>query len=263
MIMAPMGISVEVHEKTDKICTLAYHTVEGWYLATSPEHYRTHRCHIKSTNSERVTETIYFNHNKLIGTTITHADKVMAAIEDCTKAINNLGNGNGGKEMRQLIQIIERAMQIEIANETSTTITTGVPASSRVPFYTNNDKRQTISMTPQIYQIPQLSTPSLPRADHSTKTKHKHQTQKHKTKLHTSAPAHNTRSLTQVTGPARRTRARTQLTKINISTQTGRAATVDEAIAQLEKDVHQDLADMDTDTGKLLSYRQLMRNPKF
>ena len=87
MPLAPMGISVQVHEKTDKRGTWAYHTVEGWYLATSPEHYRTHICHIKSTNSERFTDTIHFNHKKITRPTITHADKVMAAISDCTKAI--------------------------------------------------------------------------------------------------------------------------------------------------------------------------------
>ena len=43
----------------------------------------------------------------------------------------------------------------------------------------------------------------------------------------------------------------------------GHVATVDAEIVQLENDTHQALAVMDTDTGKLLSYRQLMRNPKF
>ena len=106
---------------------------------TSPEHYRTHRFHIKSTNSKRFADTIHFNHKELTRPTITHADKVMAAIADCAKAIKNLGNGNGGEEMRQLIKIIERLMQNKISNETSTPITTGVPASSRVPLHTNND----------------------------------------------------------------------------------------------------------------------------
>ena len=95
--MASMGLSVQVHEKTDKRGTWAYHTVEGLYLVTSPEHYLTHRCHIKSTNSKRFTDTIDFNHKKLTRPTITHADKVMAAIADFSKAIKNLGNDNGGK----------------------------------------------------------------------------------------------------------------------------------------------------------------------
>ena len=76
--------------------------------------------------------------------------------------------------MRQLIQIIEHAMQSKTSTATSTLITMGVPESSRVPIYTNNNTQQTRSMTPQISQIPQLSTASLLRVDHSTKTKHKH-----------------------------------------------------------------------------------------
>ena len=119
--------------------------------------------------------------------------------------------------MRQLIQITEHAMQSKIYNETSTPVTTGVPARSRVPLQTNSDTRQTRSMTPKISQIPQLSTPSLSRVGHSTKTKHRHQTKTHKTKLHTSAPAHNTRLRTQATGPAIRTRARTLSTKTKAS----------------------------------------------
>ena len=174
MPMAPLGISVQVPEKTDKRGTWAYHNVEEWYLETSPEHYRTHRCHIKSTNSERLTDTIHFNHKNLTRPTITHADKVMAAIADCAKSIKNLGNVNGGEAMRQLIQITERAMQIKTSNATAAPITTGVPASLRVPMYTNNDTQQTRYMTSPIPQIPQLFTPSLPRVDHPTKTNHKH-----------------------------------------------------------------------------------------
>ena len=119
-------------------------------------------------------------------------------------------------------------------------------------------------MTPLNPQGPQLSTPSVPRADQSTKTNHKHRTKRHRTKFQTTAPAHNTRLRTQAAKapPVRRTRARTQLTKSENKTQTGHASTVDAAILQLEKDVHQALAVMETDTGKLLSYRQLMRNPR-
>ena len=81
--------------------------------------------------------------------------------------------------------------------------------------------------------------------------------------MHTAAPANNTRLCTQATEPWSRTRIRTQFTKIKSITQTVHAATVNAAIVQLENDVHQDLVVMDTDTGKLLIYIQLMRNPKF
>ena len=38
---------------------------------------------------------------------------------------------------------------------------------------------------------------------------------------------------------------------------------VETTIAQLENNVHQVLAFVDIDTGKILNYRQLMRNPKY
>ena len=39
MPLAPMGCKVQVHKKTDKRGTFSYHSVDGWYLATSDEHY--------------------------------------------------------------------------------------------------------------------------------------------------------------------------------------------------------------------------------
>ncbi|KAL7481388.1 hypothetical protein ACHAW6_007071 [Cyclotella cf. meneghiniana] len=52
MPLAPLGCNVQIHEKTDQRGTWAFHSMDGWYISTSPEHYRTHRCHVKSTNSE-------------------------------------------------------------------------------------------------------------------------------------------------------------------------------------------------------------------
>ena len=43
----------------------------------------------------------------------------------------------------------------------------------------------------------------------------------------------------------------------------GQASKVEKALARLGNDVHQALAFMNTDTGKLLNYRQLTRNPKY
>ena len=103
MTLAPIGCEVQVHEKTDKRGTWAYHLVDGWYLATSPEHYNTHLCHIKTTNSERFTDTAQFSHTNITKTTINHADKIMAAITECAKSIKNMGSNNGEDEMQQLL----------------------------------------------------------------------------------------------------------------------------------------------------------------
>ena len=212
--LALIGISVQVHKKKDKIGTWAYHTVDGWYLDISPEHYRTHRCHIKSTNSERFTDTIHFNHRKLTRPSITHVDKVMAEIANCAKAIKYLGHVRRYKEINQIIKTTERVVQQKTPIATTPSTKTSNPSRSRVPLYTNNNStRQTWSMTQPKTQLPTFSTPAVPREEQSINAKLKQRTKNHISTFHTSASAHNKRSLTQEseTPPSSRTRARTQL----------------------------------------------------
>ena len=52
MPLAPMGCAAQIHQKEDKRGTWQYHSVDGWYLYTSPDHYRTHAYHIKATKKE-------------------------------------------------------------------------------------------------------------------------------------------------------------------------------------------------------------------
>jgi hypothetical protein len=110
MPLTPMGCAVQVHEKTDKRGTWVYHSVDGWYLSTSPKHYRTHRCHIKATKSEWVSDTINFSHKHITRPTITHADKVMNVITDCAKAIKDITSSNGAEEMQKLVELTEQAI---------------------------------------------------------------------------------------------------------------------------------------------------------
>ena len=63
MPLAPLGCNVQIHEKSDQCGTWAFHSVDGWYISTSHEHYRTHRCHVKSSNSECLSDTVQFQHN--------------------------------------------------------------------------------------------------------------------------------------------------------------------------------------------------------
>ena len=98
-----MVMSVQVHEKTYRRDTWEYHTVDSWYLATPPEHYHTHICHIKTTINDQFTDIVHFSHKKLTRPTVTHENKIMAEILDCAKATKNLGNGNGYDEMKQLV----------------------------------------------------------------------------------------------------------------------------------------------------------------
>ena len=64
MPLAPMGCAAQIHKKADKQGTWQYHSVDGWYLYTSPNHYRTHACHNKATKKEQLTTTVDFQHKK-------------------------------------------------------------------------------------------------------------------------------------------------------------------------------------------------------
>eukprot|EP00804_Cyclotella_cryptica_P029883 CCRYP_010795-RA/>CCRYP_010795-RA protein AED:0.44 eAED:0.44 QI:0/-1/0/1/-1/1/1/0/166 len=75
MPLITMGCNAQVHKKTDSRGTWAFHSVDGWYLNTPSEHYRTHCCHIKSTNSERLSDTVHFHHKHITNPSFTPADK--------------------------------------------------------------------------------------------------------------------------------------------------------------------------------------------
>jgi hypothetical protein len=79
-----------VHEKTNKHGTWAYHLVNRWYLFTSPEHYCTHNCHIKHTKSKKLADTVQFQHKCITNLSINHADKVMQALAEYVKDIQEM-----------------------------------------------------------------------------------------------------------------------------------------------------------------------------
>ena len=67
-------------------------------------------CHINDTHRERFTDTVHFSHKNITNPTVTHADKIMAAIAECAKAIKTMGSDNGADEMAQLQRLMEKAV---------------------------------------------------------------------------------------------------------------------------------------------------------
>ncbi len=51
MPLASMGCEAQIHKKTNKQGTRADHSVDGWYLFTSPEHYCTHMYYVNSKSN--------------------------------------------------------------------------------------------------------------------------------------------------------------------------------------------------------------------
>jgi hypothetical protein len=107
MPLAPMGCEAQIHEKTNKQGTWAYHSVDGWYLFTSPEHYCTHTCYVKATKSECHSDTAHFKHKNITNPTITHTNKVMQALAECVKTITGAMGGTTAQEAKDLQRIVK------------------------------------------------------------------------------------------------------------------------------------------------------------
>ena len=156
-----MGCEAQVHEKTNKRGTWAYHSVDGYYLSTALEHYHTHLCHIKTTNSERFTDTAQFIHQNIIKPTITHADKIMAAIADCNKAIKNMGSNDGADELKLLMKLTEKTVQNNKRAHASPRVHTAQTLDSNRPI-----KRNMVKDIPQFLRVPLTA---VPRVDRTTR----------------------------------------------------------------------------------------------
>ena len=97
-----MGCKVHVHKKTDKRGTWAYHCVDGWYLATSDEHYQAHKCQFKTTKGGCVSDTVQFQRKHTTNPAVTPHDKIMNALAECTKAIKGIKNVDSTQDLREL-----------------------------------------------------------------------------------------------------------------------------------------------------------------
>ncbi|KAL7552495.1 LOW QUALITY PROTEIN: hypothetical protein ACHAWF_015742 [Thalassiosira exigua] len=140
MPLAPMGCNVQVHEKTNN---WAFHSVDGWYLGTSPEHYRTHKCHIKITRSDRFSDTVHFHHRDITNPTLTPANNLMKAIADCAKIIRGSGADHTSSRLRGLQQLLNdaattvsnNASRLNWSVEPSQPPSNGVPSTQIVPHH--------------------------------------------------------------------------------------------------------------------------------
>ena len=337
-----MGCQVQIHEKADTRGSWSYHSVDGWYLFTSPEHYRTHNCHVKTTKGERLSDTVQFQHKNITNPTITHADKLVNAIVTCINTVRKFSDGkneNDFHDINQLMQATKRVVErnrdktTEESNETTTT----VPVESApppVPFQrvTRSMRRiqkqmqgaprvdTTSQATNETQSLPRVEgaqskpNPSAKKATSTTRSsasgsnttpttpakttkskagssvKPSSQAKSKPTKSTASRPAKKIRSKTSRTSttpansPAMNTRSKSSPPAANTRSkrlppniamaveelQTKRPSKLSKGARRLikrvtraENDVHEAMAVLDRDTGKLLKYRQLLRDPRY
>eukprot|EP00984_Skeletonema_dohrnii_P011431 scaffold4568_cov78-Skeletonema_dohrnii-CCMP3373.AAC.1 len=305
MPLAPMGCSVQVHEPTNNRGTWDFHTVDGWYLHTSPEHYRTHVCHAKETRSERLSDTVHFMHKNITNPTVAPADKLMLALSDVNDAIQAKASSTTPEQMDELQQLVERTrLHIHNNRERINELQRDIPqhVAATPPRRSNRLEQQqprvlTTSTTPTAAAPPRV--PPVPRVA-PTEQPSPHVAEQPPTVLQpilkrkpltpnkpptvADGPATRTRSKSNTRaptatsdGPANNTRAKTKERIIEIAAAvqelrgvgTSRARKrpskgtrkLAKRLLRLENEIHQAMAVMDQETGKMMKYRQLIRHP--
>ena len=119
MPLAPMGCAVQIHEDADKRGSWSPHTVDGWYLGTSPDHYRSHIIHVKGTKADRISETVFFKHKYLTNPTVTHADKVVNAARALCEALSRKKQGMQNHTMESLKKLSDIFLTTAKSNKDS------------------------------------------------------------------------------------------------------------------------------------------------
>ena len=115
--LGPLGCAVEMHESTNRRKTWDPHSLSGWYIGTSTEHYRCHKIFCKKTRSERISDTVMFRHRYITQPTITPEDQIIKAVADLSSALRQRINLRGQEEMTVLQKMNN------ILNNTSTQLT--------------------------------------------------------------------------------------------------------------------------------------------
>ena len=87
-----MGCAVQFYIKPNRCKSWGEHASDGWYLKTSPDHYRCHWIFVKATRAKQISDTVFFKHKYITQPTMMTDDLVNKAIHDLTIAIK----GNKG-----------------------------------------------------------------------------------------------------------------------------------------------------------------------
>ena len=79
---APLGCAVQVHVMPRNRKSWEPHTKAGFYVGNSVDHYRCHRVWVVETRNVRVGQTVFFKHKYLTQPPVTQADALLRATDD-------------------------------------------------------------------------------------------------------------------------------------------------------------------------------------
>jgi len=237
--------------------SFAQHCTKGYVIGTSYEHYRCWKVWTPATRTTRISATVFFKHKYITNPSVTPADAIIAAAANLSHLLtNNLqAHHNNIVQNTDLtrLQILTQPPSPSPQREQHAPQTRNAPSSphpSKMPVVSDYDSDSGESDNESVIApnlVPRLPL-QLPRVSpQQTKTPLP------RVSAPPTSPAYNTRSrahtITQETILHLLHNTRTPLTPRSAATR------------QFPHDVLS--AILDTDTGELLEYRHLIKNPKY
>eukprot|EP00804_Cyclotella_cryptica_P025968 CCRYP_002793-RD/>CCRYP_002793-RD protein AED:0.25 eAED:0.25 QI:0/-1/0/1/-1/1/1/0/824 len=256
MPLAPMGCVVQFHVKPDRRKTWGEHSMDGWYIQTSPEHYRCHVVFVKKTQAKRVTDTLFFRHKYITQPRVTPADIIIKAYCDLTSALQGLKNTTDSRQMHALEQI-EQQLSPGLKHQIQQQLQRRLPRVNKP-----GAQELTQPHAPRVhFQEPPLAATSPTRMIVASPQ------EPHKDSLHPplSEPVPIIKAPKYIVAEdsiaARIKARRSESSKVTAADN----ESIAERLLRRKRENKTELAFpvLDPDTGQLLEYRQLLRHPKF
>ena len=115
---AILGTAVEAHVMPSKRKTWASHTLPGFYLGPSWEHYRCHEVWIQETKAKRVGQTVFFKSKHITQPFLTMADALILTGEKLAQALSGAAPHGEATEaaVKQLMEIYKSNTKQEETN---------------------------------------------------------------------------------------------------------------------------------------------------
>ena len=238
--LAPLGCAVQVHEKPNKCKSWDPHSSDGWYIGTSDEHYRCFRIYKKETKTEIISDTVYFRHKYITTPTVTKADEVIRAARDLSKAIRtnspSQSQATNYEDLKKISKIFDEVAQMKIPE----------------------DKWEEPAVARVLKQL-QMEA-SHPRVQENVEVEELIVASPNGSKISNSlAPAYNTRAkarpmtITQESINFALEKSECKISPARLSSRKFPLKLLCEFAGAV----------MDNETGELMEYRHLMKNPKY
>ena len=164
MPLAPLGCAVQLYLKPHRRKSWGQHANDGWYIGTSPKHYRCHQIWNQKTKAERICDTVFFKHKYLTQPTLSVEDQIIKAIRDLKDVIRQSKNKKGDVDSQALKQLSKIFNSEEYNNQTEAQQAPRVHEERQAPRV--QEERQ----APRVQQPTQNQTASRPKEKQTTNT---------------------------------------------------------------------------------------------